>query len=80
MDDLKVSEAEIEAALAEIPQETLDALQLAHDRIKAHHARQMPRDDRYTDAIGVELGSLWTAVEAVGVYVPGGWRAIRVPS
>jgi histidinol dehydrogenase len=72
MNDLKVSEAEVEAALAEVPPETLDALQLAHDRIKAHHARQMPRDDRYTDAIGVELGSLWTAVEAVGVYVPGG--------
>lgn len=72
MADLKVSEAEIEAALEEVPSETLEALQLAHDRIQAHHARQMPKDDRYTDAIGVELGSIWTAVEAVGVYVPGG--------
>jgi len=72
MDDLKVTEAEIEAALKEVPVETLEALQLAHDRIHAHHARQVPKDDRYTDAIGVELGSLWTAVEAVGVYVPGG--------
>jgi len=72
MADLKVSDAEIETALTEVPQETLDALQLAHDRIRSHHARQMPKDDRYTDAIGVELGSLWTAVEAVGVYVPGG--------
>ncbi|WP_422375362.1 histidinol dehydrogenase [Roseibium sp.] len=72
MAELKVSEAEIEAALSQVPAETLDALQLAHDRIKSHHARQMPKDDRYTDAIGVELGSLWTAVEAVGVYVPGG--------
>nr|WP_282449522.1 histidinol dehydrogenase [Roseibium sp. CAU 1639] len=72
MAELKVSEAEIEAALSQVPAETLAALQLAHDRIHAHHARQMPKDDRYTDAIGVELGSLWTAVEAVGVYVPGG--------
>ncbi|MBO6890953.1 MAG: histidinol dehydrogenase [Roseibium sp.] len=72
MSDLSVSEAEIDAALKEVPAETLEALQLAHDRIFAHHARQKPADDRYTDPIGVELGSLWTAVEAVGIYVPGG--------
>lgn len=72
MEELKVSEDEIDAAMREVPAETLDALRLAHDRIKSHHARQLPKDDRYTDEIGVELGSLWTAVEAVGVYVPGG--------
>ncbi len=72
MTELTVSEAEIEAAVKQVPEETLAALQLAHDRIHSHHARQMPKDDRYTDPIGVELGSLWTAVEAVGVYVPGG--------
>ncbi|WP_305984584.1 histidinol dehydrogenase [Roseibium sp. MMSF_3544] len=72
MSELAVSEMEIENAVREVPAETLDALKLAHDRIHAHHLRQMPQDDRYTDGIGVELGSLWTAVEAVGVYVPGG--------
>jgi len=72
MSALAVSEMEIENAVREVPAETLDALKLAHDRIHAHHLRQMPQDDRYTDGIGVELGSLWTAVEAVGVYVPGG--------
>ncbi|MEL7525139.1 MAG: histidinol dehydrogenase [Pseudomonadota bacterium] len=69
---LTVSEEEIDRAVSEVPAETLEALQLAHDRISAHHARQMPQDDRYQDALGVELGSLWTAIEAVGVYVPGG--------
>lgn len=69
---LTVSEEEIDRAVSEVPAETLEALQLAHDRISAHHARQMPQDDRYEDALGVELGSLWTAIEAVGVYVPGG--------
>src|SRR5690606_25492188 len=44
----------------------------AHERISAHHERQKPRDDRYTDSIGVELGTRWTAIEAVGLYVPGG--------
>ncbi|MEM9634989.1 MAG: histidinol dehydrogenase [Pseudomonadota bacterium] len=72
MDELSVSTEEIETAMQQVPAETLEALQLAHDRILAHHSRQMPQDDRYTDPIGVELGSLWTAVEAVGVYVPGG--------
>jgi histidinol dehydrogenase len=32
----------------------------------------MPKDERYVDALGVELGSRWTAVESVGLYVPGG--------
>jgi len=39
------------------------------------HRRQVPQDDRFTDALGVELGSRWTAIEAVGLYVPGGTAA-----
>jgi len=72
MSDLVVTAGEISAALKQVPQDVLDALQLAHDRIAAHHSRQLPKDDRYTDPIGVELGSRWTAVESVGLYVPGG--------
>ena len=53
----------------------LDALKLARERIEAYHRRQMPKDERYTDALGVELGSRWTAIEAVGLYVPGGTAA-----
>jgi len=71
-ENLAVSAAEITDAVADVDAQTLDALQLAHDRIRSHHERQMPKDDRYTDPIGVELGSRWTAVEAVGLYVPGG--------
>ena len=41
-------------------------------RIEAHHRRQLPCDDRYTDALGAELGTRWTAIESVGLYVPGG--------
>jgi len=72
MKDLVVTAGEISAAVEQVPQDVLDALQLAHDRIAAHHSRQLPKDDRYTDPIGVELGSRWTAVESVGLYVPGG--------
>lgn len=71
-DTLAVSQAEIDEAIASLDAEIIAALQLAHDRIRSHHKRQMPKDDRYTDAIGVELGSRWTAIEAVGLYVPGG--------
>src|SRR5690606_29224079 len=49
-----------------------DALTLAHRRITSHHEKQKPEDSVYTDAIGVTLGSRWTAVEAAGLYVPGG--------
>jgi histidinol dehydrogenase len=69
---IRVTEAEIDAAFDEAPASTIEALKLAHERIEKHHARQLPKDDRYTDALGVELGSRWTAIEAVGLYVPGG--------
>ncbi len=69
---LRVSEAEIDAAVSSCAPATVDALKFAHDRIASHHARQLPKDDRYTDAIGAELGYRWTAVESVGLYVPGG--------
>ena len=71
-ENLRVSAQEIDAAVSQCDEKTLAALQLAHDRIARHHARQRPSDDRYHDAIGVELGHRWTAIEAVGLYVPGG--------
>ena len=69
---IAVSKDAVAKAYAEADPATVDALKLARERIHAHHKRQMPKDDRYTDPIGVELGSRWTAVEAVGLYVPGG--------
>jgi histidinol dehydrogenase len=67
-----VSQAEVEAARAKIDAKTLAALELAYERILDHHSRQLPRDDRYTDATGVELGNRWTPVTSAGLYVPGG--------
>src|SRR4029077_20670407 len=52
--------------------EALAALKVARDRLEAYHRRQRPSDERFTDALGVELGAKWTAIEAVGLYVPGG--------
>ncbi|HEV1999823.1 MAG TPA: histidinol dehydrogenase [Xanthobacteraceae bacterium] len=72
---IRVSEQELGAALAGLDKRTRDALELAKARIESHHKRQLPKDDRYVDADGVELGSRWTAIEAVGLYVPGGTAA-----
>lgn len=66
---------EIETAAAQVEPELRDALTLARDRISAHHARQLPQDDRYVDELGVSLGYRWNAVEAAGLYVPGGTAA-----
>jgi histidinol dehydrogenase len=74
-DSLKVTAGEMEAATAACDARALDALKLARDRIEAYHRRQLPRDERFTDALGVELGHRWTAIEAVGLYVPGGTAA-----
>jgi histidinol dehydrogenase len=72
---LKVTAAEIDTAYAACDRRALDALTLARERIEAYHRRQKPVDERFTDALGVELGSRWTAIEAVGLYVPGGTAA-----
>jgi histidinol dehydrogenase len=72
---LRFTEAEIDAAEARIPAEVRFALTVAHDRIKSHHEKQRPLDHVYQDHLGVTLGTIWTAVEAVGIYVPGGLAA-----
>jgi histidinol dehydrogenase len=72
---LKVTADEIETAYAACDRRALDALALARDRIEAYHRRQLPKDERFTDALGVELGARWTAIESVGLYVPGGTAA-----
>ena len=74
-DTVRVSAAEVDAAVKSCDRATLDALTLARDRIETFHRRQLPKDDRFTDALGVELGHRWTAIEAVGLYVPGGTAA-----
>ncbi|MBI3435921.1 MAG: histidinol dehydrogenase [Proteobacteria bacterium] len=70
-----ISADEIAAAANRCDPEALSALRLAHQRILVFHQRQRPRDDFHTDAIGVELGTRWTAIRAVGLYVPGGSAA-----
>ncbi|MBU2993973.1 histidinol dehydrogenase [Octadecabacter sp. 1_MG-2023] len=69
---LRFSEAEIEDYCAQVSAEDRAALELAADRIRAYHSRQMPKDESWTDDAGAMLGWRWTAVSAAGLYVPGG--------
>ncbi len=72
---LRFDTAKIDGAVAACPADTLAALKQAAARIEAYHRRQMPRDERYIDDAGVDLGSRWTPVGAAGLYVPGGTAA-----
>ena len=71
-DTLRIPEKEIDAAVASCPKDALAALNLARERVETYHAAQKPEDRMSTDALGVTLGWRWTAVESVGLYVPGG--------
>jgi histidinol dehydrogenase len=72
---MRITPAEVEAAAKDCEGATLDALKFARDRIETFHRRQLPQDQRFTDAAGVELGWRWSAIESVGLYVPGGTAA-----
>jgi histidinol dehydrogenase len=69
---LAFSQDEIDAADASLSGDVRSALQYAHDRITAHHEKQKPLDHIYQDPLGVTLGTVWTPMDAVGIYVPGG--------
>ena len=62
-------------AYAALEPELRDALDLAAARIRAYHERQRPADSDYIDSAGVRLGARWRAVDAAGIYVPGGRAA-----
>jgi histidinol dehydrogenase len=72
---MRVGAGEVAAAIKACDRTTMEALELARDRIESFHRRQLPKDERFTDALGVELGWRWSAIEAVGLYVPGGTAA-----
>ena len=74
-DRLRITAEEIEAALASIPPDLLAALDLAAARIERFHRAQVPDDIMLNDEPGISMGMRWTALEAVGLYVPGGKAA-----
>ncbi len=69
---LRFSAEEIDAYCAQVPAAERAALEIAAERIRAYHVRQMPEDAQWTDPDGATLGWRWTPVSAAGLYVPGG--------
>ncbi|WP_281995641.1 histidinol dehydrogenase [Ruegeria faecimaris] len=71
-DTLAFSAEEIDVAIAQVSDADRQALELAAERIRAYHEKQMPADHQWTDEAGATLGWRWSAVSAAGLYVPGG--------
>jgi histidinol dehydrogenase len=75
VETLRLCADEIGAAVEQVTAERLGAIETAATRIEAYHRRQLPADERFTDEAGAVLGWRWTAVDSVGLYVPGGTAA-----
>ena len=75
MADLRVAPADLAGARTRCAPEALAALEVAAERIRAFHERQVPEDMSWVDQAGVRLGLRWRPLDAVGIYVPGGTAA-----
>ena len=71
----QIDAAQCKAAYEGLDEDLRDALTLAAKRIEAYHQAQLPEDRDYRDSDNVRLGARWSAVDAAGVYVPGGRAA-----
>ena len=71
----QIDAAQCKAAYDALQPDLRDALTLAAKRIEAYHTAQLPEDRDYRDSDHVRLGARWSAVDAAGVYVPGGRAA-----
>ena len=72
---LEIARGELRAALARIDPARRAALETAAQRVRAFHERQRASSWTYVDADGTELGQRVTAIDRVGIYVPGGKAA-----
>lgn len=72
LENIRVTPQEIAGALSLCAPELMKSLKIAAQRIRDYSLRQLPQDLDYTDELGIRLGHRWTAIESVGLYVPGG--------
>lgn len=75
IDNMRVTDNDINDAMAQCTKAQIDALQLAYQRINDYHQKLLPSNLDYRDHIDVRLGARWNAVDAAGLYVPGGIAA-----
>ena len=72
---LEIPQAELHAALNGLPAAQREALQAAAERVRSYHEKQVMQSWQYTEADGTLLGQQVTALDRVGLYVPGGKAA-----
>jgi len=70
--DWRISPEDCRRAYDDLAPDLRAALELAAQRIRAYHVAQLPEDRDFTDDAGVRLGATWRAVDAAGLYIPGG--------
>jgi histidinol dehydrogenase len=75
MDDLELPQTRLVEALDNLPAEQRDALKQAAERVRVYHEKQLMSSWSYTEADGTMLGQQVTALDRVGLYVPGGKAA-----
>lgn len=73
--ELEITQAQLQAALASLPQATREALETAAERVRSYHEKQRQDSWTYTQADGTVLGQKVTPLDRVGIYVPGGKAA-----
>jgi len=74
-EDWRIAPAACRTAFDDLQPDLRAALELAAQRIRAFHEAQLPQDRDYRDEAGVRLGAIWRAVDAAGLYIPGGRAA-----
>jgi histidinol dehydrogenase len=73
--DWQIGKDECREAFDALKPDLRAALELAAQRIRAFHEKQLPKNRDETDDVGVRMGAKWRAVDAAGLYVPGGRAA-----
>lgn len=73
--EFAISKEQLKSARENLSGEQLDALQFAANRIRQYHKKQLTDSWQYTEDDGTVLGQQVTALERVGLYVPGGTAA-----
>jgi histidinol dehydrogenase len=63
---------QINSYAEDTPSDARHALELAAERIRAFHERQLPQNALWQDSVGMALGWRWSAMESAGLYAPGG--------
>ena len=75
IENLRVTESEIEAAFFALPNKAKNALLRVAHNLEAFHSAQKPQDFTFDSPDGARLGNRWTPIQRAGIYAPNGRAA-----